>query len=92
MVQFIANFLYTEIQTSQQKQQQRRLGTINFKKYAQPYYIVERGSIDEQINFIHLSLDGKATDEVNLKQFEMVRHRLKYLRFQYIKRSKSSIN
>ena len=63
--------------TSQQKLQPRqpqRLGTINFRKYAQPYYIVERGSIDEQINFIYLSLGGKVTDEVELKQLEMVIH------------------
>lgn len=67
--------MYTEKLTSQQKLQPRqpeRIGTINFKKYVQPYYIVERGSIDEQINFIHLSLGGRVTDEVELKQLEMV--------------------
>ncbi|KAM7350918.1 MTOR-associated protein MEAK7 isoform 1-T2 [Cochliomyia hominivorax] len=74
LAQFIANFLYTVIPAAQQKQQQRqsqRVGTITFKKYAEPYYIVERGSIDEQINFIHLSLGGKNADEIDLKQLEM---------------------
>ncbi|XP_061399374.1 MTOR-associated protein MEAK7 [Musca vetustissima] len=76
LAQFTANFLFTQTpQSTPQKtsthHHSQHIGTITFHKYAEPYYIVERGTIDQQIHFIQTSLGNKSTEDVDLKQLEM---------------------
>ncbi|XP_013107693.1 MTOR-associated protein MEAK7 [Stomoxys calcitrans] len=74
LAQFTANFLFTQSpESSPQKtlHHGQHVGTITFRKYAEPYYIVERGTLDEQVHFIHISLGGKSPNDVDLKQLEM---------------------
>ncbi|XP_036343996.1 uncharacterized protein LOC118753227 [Rhagoletis pomonella] len=46
---------------------------ISLDRYAEPYYIVERGAIDDKVNFLATSLEQTDTNQFTIKELEYVR-------------------
>lgn len=60
---------------------------IPLRKFGEPYYIMERGSIELKMQMLLASLQRSASDSFNIKQLEQVRSfvvRLSYLSFVYV--------
>lgn len=45
---------------------------IPLKKFGEPYYIMERGSIEQKMQMLLASMQRSATDSFNIKQLEQV--------------------
>ncbi|XP_017465563.1 PREDICTED: TLD domain-containing protein 1 [Rhagoletis zephyria] len=43
---------------------------ISLDRYAEPYYIVERGAIDDKVNFLATSLEQSDTNQFTIKELE----------------------
>lgn len=48
---------------------------IPLKKFGEPYYIMERGSIEQKMQMLLASMQRSSTDSFNIKQLEQVRKR-----------------
>jgi len=47
---------------------------IPLKRFGEPYYIMERGSIDMKMHFLLTSMQRSPSETFNIKQLEQVRH------------------
>lgn len=57
---------------------------IPLRKFGEPYYIMERGSIEQKMQMLLASMQRSATDSFNIKQLEQVGDRERERVYEYI--------
>jgi len=51
---------------------------LPLKRFGEPYYIMERGSIDMKMHFLLSSMQRTQSETFNIKELEHVSHLIQY--------------